>query len=450
MALLEIVEDDPNERRLVLRAPEWTLLERARRALATIVAAALALGWSGLCEDTVFDDLLAIALLCSGLAFGVMCLPPEEVAEIRVDGVSRSFSVRTRGRWIWARRIHELAAHERLRVTSYGISPKGPAHPELGVELVLEPDGVGRGAGSRRKLPITGVVRLDRRDELEALAHRLASLLGRKVRAVAEDLRWYSCELGEHGEEPRAAKLAFGYRETGATRLDVSRGRSFEAPRRAAPPIESVDGSELRSRFRREGEQVTVEPEQPSRRLWIGLAIATIACAAIGAWGVSIDQRVVAVTIGALLPFGVLLSAGLIALVYRIVIVSPFRALMWMLGGERALLPRSPRLAATSGFTLEGDTLRRRRFALWPTTLRRGSAGLLVLVDRRRSWQRKGSNRTQHRSWRELWLFERGRWALLTRSRATTTPHAGACPTLDAVAFELGRRLDLPVRAALD
>lgn len=63
MALLEVVEDDPAARRLVLRAPRWTVVDRARRLLATTVAASLALGWILAWADTPFDDLLGIACL---------------------------------------------------------------------------------------------------------------------------------------------------------------------------------------------------------------------------------------------------------------------------------------------------------------------------------------------------------------------------------------------------
>lgn len=374
------------------------------------------------------------------------------MAEITVDGASHSFSVRTRGWWIWGRRVYELSLGERLRVTSYGISPRGPAHPALGIELALESDAAGRGTGGsiRRTLPITGVVGLDRRDELEALTHRLAVLLGRKHRSVAEDLRWYSCELGEHGEEPRSARIALGYRDGATRRLDVSRQRSFEAPRWAPPPLESVDGGELRAGFRREGDRLRVAPERLPRWLWFGLGLATLLCAAIAGWGTSGEGRLVAVTMGALLPFGALLLGALFAWIGRSMLSWAFRGLRWALGGSRAALPRSPWCAVTSGFVLEGEVLRLRRLTVWPSTVRRGAAGVLLLIDRRRQWQTKSSDRTRHRSWRELWLFEEGRWTLLTRGRQTEEPHPGSCPTLDAIAFELGRRLDLPVRATLD
>ncbi len=138
MALLEVVEDEPHAKRLVLRAPPWPWHVRVRRMLATIAAVGVSLAWVGALFVSPVDWVLLGVFFVVGVGVGLWItkLPPEEVEDICADGARRRITVRLRGHRIWGRRQREWTDGAVLQVASLGLSPEGPARPESSLFLI--------------------------------------------------------------------------------------------------------------------------------------------------------------------------------------------------------------------------------------------------------------------------------------------------------------------------
>ncbi|MCA9611687.1 MAG: hypothetical protein KC586_02905 [Myxococcales bacterium] len=416
------------------------MLDRVRRGFATSLAFALAVVWLPLLFDDhrFFCVALTIGSVFVGLAYVVFRLPSVDVDELVVDGEKRTLSVRVRGENVWGRRTITVEGNDDLQVTVYGLSPAGPSRHELGI-----------GFGGRRTgvLPLFGIEGVDRREEVEALVHVIAARLDRRIALRGDELRTLAWTLGPLGDPPRPTSrvVSFGYRDApvGET-LDVTKRRGFEAPAQVPRSLDAITGSELRGTLERRGVWVALRP--PKHVGWI---VAWLAATVVFAWIGGRDRHHgdwSGVGIGALLPTGILLGVAALLGAFRLLVAWPVRALAWSLGRDAVGLPRSPRFDWGSGFSLEADSLRARVLG-WPRTLRPGDEGSLFLVDRQVSWKEKNRPR-EFRSWRELWVFAGGMWSLLARSRAVQSSQAGACPSLDTLAFTIGERLDLPVRTA--
>lgn len=443
MALLEVVEDEPRAKRLVLRARPWSMVDRARRLLATLASTTATFLWVPalfFSSRTDWALVAGVAFVGFGLAFWLSTLPPEEVEEIRVEGVPRLLSIRLRGRWIWRRHTHWWTEGSALRVASLGLSPAGPSRAELGIELALEH------RGRRQLLAVTGVRGLDRRDELEALVHVVADALGQRVAITHDSLLLRGWEIGPEGEppRPRTTPHAFGYREAPAPAapIDLGREAGFEGPA-GEPSTSPTAETELRSAVVREGERVVVRGERPVG-LAVGVVLTAIVTGVVGARGAG-DAWGLGASVGAAVPFVIVLSLFGLGPFVRAAVLLPGRVILWLLGRDFPVLPRSPAFALGAGFVLDAEGLRVGPFG---RRVGRTPGSSLFLVDRHESWKPKGGTR-RHRAWRELWLHEGGRWRLLVRSRVVPRRYAGPTRSLFALTHALGSRLNLPVRFAM-
>jgi hypothetical protein len=446
--MLRIVEDDAPSRRLVLQAPPLRTRDRLRRAVATTLAAASAASAA-----------LPLALLSSpyhllwstplGLvaAWWLMGIHAFETLEVGVDGRTRAIWVRRRERFWWIVRHVDVALDDpsvSLRVVSGLVPREGPHRPEIGLALSM-----GRlGETFDLLAPTFTVERVDRRDEALALIDLLTTRLGLRRRTESETLARQSTLIAHSGDEPASEALRFGGYRQGAVDPEArwDRSPSFEEPARGTPPLSPSGSTELRETVRREGDAWVVEAPRVSAVKWSALGAAGLLSAAL---------VLVHLYGGFRLPLYVAIPLGLLAGAIGAVGGGAAIGVMVTLGGlavlaflERALggfeglplttvdTPRRVRIAK-DGLELEGLFGRR--------AIRRNTAWVVLVRPASRSTG--GGRYTPARSyyWNELWLHDSRRWRRLARTRESSQMGT-ATPDLDALAVEVARALDVPLR----
>lgn len=428
--MLKVALDDPQGRRLVLRAPRAGLAFWLRRLVLTAVVGSFVyfLVHTGRTDlNEILAGLVFIALLAMLLR--------SEVAEVRVtDG---ALEVRERGWlcWLLRRRTIEL---ERGVTLEGGLPTQERRGGALGVRLTWHDGSV--------ELAID---ELDRRDELRRLVAVLADRLGVGLETVADDALTYQARLAPH-LPPAAPDESGGYRTLGHVgALDTSTAAAFEPPaevppiRREALATELVELDPDRGRFAGRHAPRRLSLPRPSGRTVIGLLGASAACSAIGAGIAAISGGPVrdAAIGGALLPIAlpVALIVGLavgyawlflLALGLGFVLTvtrgpGPSRP-----GGLASLRPRS--------WSIDRETDRLSLGRLVPLRLPLRFARELVV--------RRLPNRPAEA---ELWLHLGPVWIRLARTHATVGHEPGAlADALGGVACAIGRALDLPLRNA--
>lgn len=232
--MLRPVEDEPERRRLVLRADSWGFLEVARRLLVTALSLAAAAAGVALIVISARGDLelpwlirAAVIFFPFGVAWFIFRLPDEEVAEIVVDGPAQVVRVRVRGRQVWRSVVTEarLDQPDASLCLRAGVPPRhGYRRPELGLQLSDGPLYIGP---MRLLAPSFSIEGVDRRDEARLLAEALARRLDLGLRVRQDDAFRYEAALAASLPRPPAL-------------VDESRGyrRAPRVPKlaRDAPP----------------------------------------------------------------------------------------------------------------------------------------------------------------------------------------------------------------------
>lgn len=423
---MRVIHDEPMERRLELAAPPRSTAELAPRVLVTVLV--MLLVGLVLAVARAVPVALWAAIPMALVMARWLVRRPEPVVEALVVRDGR-LEVRVRGVLTWGRSTYVFASPthgEPLRVFADGVGHGGATGAELGIRLSFPAQ------GTTPQISIEGV---DRFDEVEALVHLIAHHLGLRVAVIDPTYGW-GRHVGASGELPQPPKRAPGaYRDAPrVVGLDAARTAGFELPAGPVPSLAQVDGSELRGRFERTSGGERVHPESPLPLLLAVLALSSASGVVTLALGASTKT---AMLWAMLLPLCLAITVAVRLL--GSLLASSLHGLARLTSGKPSGVPRPPTFGWASGFDLVGDrlTLRWRR-----GTFERGRPGRVLLVTRFRSSELLGT-----RSWRELWIHDGRTWSFLARSRVERKAGRDT-PTLDALAFEIGRRLDWPVRSA--
>ncbi|MBA3549392.1 MAG: hypothetical protein H0T76_23200 [Nannocystis sp.] len=457
--MLRLVEDDPERQRLLLRARPWALAELLRRVVVTalvlaLLAVAVRLTWSGL--PVVL--LLALELCTLGAAWLILRLSSEETAELLVDGPAGLVRARLRGRHIWSGRTLQLrfeGPDRLLRLYAGMVAGHGFRRLELG--LCLEEGSFGveplRGFG-----PGFSIEGIDRRDEVEALAEALARRLGVGLTVEVDDAVAYQVRLSRRSSPPPAlVQETRGYRD--APRLPGlprDRAPGFEEPRSLPPALDTRDlALEFREQIVRtsDGRLAMETPGMMLAQAW-----PTISRIAGAVLGVALVGVAVAWRMGDTPWTGIFVSlAGvLFTIIYVLTLVAVFTAICATASAlcyvivvtlARVVDPR-PRWFNTLPLrrwrlatgALAGHALRGFR---WQS----GEVRAVVLVER----ERKETSRVRLKiyRWCELHLRTRLGWVRLAQTpeqQAPPTQRLELPPAIVALAVEVARELDAPVR----
>ncbi len=440
--VLRIATDDTAQKRLVLRAPPWGLAEYARRIAATALSiAVIAAGASGaMALHTPILGLMVVPVVVAIVSWSIS-RPAWQTAEVVIDGNHRTIRITTRGRnsWLSGGELVSLGDEDRvLRICAGLVAAEWLRRPEIGIELW---------AGSydqrpmRRLTPTFAIAGVTRRDEARAFVEAIARRMGLRVHVERDDLVELQLTVSHRGQEPPPVGRAGSAYRTAAVEagIDLSRAPSFEQPSVTIAKLPaSVDGGELRARVRREEAAIRVE-RLASRQAWrVPPTVRWVAgITGVGALSGSIlgglaGSPFTGAVIGAVVP---LTFAAMVAIAALTVSLGALLLVLLMSGVERALRgfvrthPGGLLALRARRWSLDGSTLvveglaRRKRYA-------RGDAHAVVLCDRTH--------------WREIWLSA-DEWVLLARSEDSTAP---STPVLDALAVEVARTLDVPIRSA--
>lgn len=445
VGVLEIASDDPQGRRLVLRARRAGVLFYLRRVAVTALAIAIPSLVVG-ARDIGWDDVL----VAIGIGCALLLLPRSELSEVRVDGAAGAIVLRARGWACWFMRTHTLAVDSGVILEGGLPTPEPGRGAELGLALCT----AGRGSGRERlELAIAG---LDRRDELRRFVAVLADRLDVGMEVVADDALTYRARLAP-GLPPaeRAPHVGGAYRTASrVSPLETSTPPSFEEPRDAPPAFRLEASGEIADVVERfepgagrfaarqpaRRSMLAFRPSAKTIRRWVvASAITSAGCAAAAAVfdgpigsaalvGAALPTFVVAATTLGLVAGMFWLGALWIALEAAVTVVrgrGPSRP-----GGLADIEPRA--------WSIDGEVLEVRG-RLWRRRFSLGKATLLVV-------RRESSSQGQRYS---LWLRVGARWVRLVATRwlAAKDP-AAALPGLTAFACALGRALDVPLRYA--
>lgn len=435
--MLHVHEDDPDRRRLVLRASAPEIGELGRRVLASLMAVTptfVAVAWTWMRGPRW--HVLWIAPLGFAAAAWIVGRFATHLTELGFDGASGDVWVEERGYRIWGtrRRAEPLSPGDGLAFRGGALTGRPR---ELGVVMEL---------GGRALTPVFAIEGVERRAELRDLVERLARYVGRKVLAQRDDIEGLRLFCGAEGEPPRAHRVDAGsYRDAvPEAPLELGRGAGFEAPSVLPPALPLGEIRTLLDALEVTGPgELTLTPPTPplSFGKWSlvgGFSAMVLAAALLVADVASSEQGWISA----------LLATGLIAYVVGI------RTYGVALGddGWRALgrALRSvfgpPRLSPpTRGAVVRRATLRHERLDL---ELRGGTRELtrvdLVLLQRER---RPGAKRSPDQEGLALWVVHQGRWYRLATAPSGDLEGPGAA-TLRRVAFEVAAALDAPLRAA--
>ncbi|MBK7156497.1 MAG: hypothetical protein IPH72_32790 [Sandaracinaceae bacterium] len=201
--MLHVHEDDPDRRRLVLRAPAPGLGDVGRRVLASVLAVApvlIALAWTWMSEPRWHSAWLVPVGL--GVAAWITGRFATEVTELGFDGGAGQAWVEERGHRIWGtrRRAQPLSAGDGLAFRGGVLT--GQPH-QLGVVMEL---------AGRAFTPAFVVEGVERRAELVDLVERLAGRIGREVLPQRDDvdvLRLYCGAEGAPSPAHRGAARSY-------------------------------------------------------------------------------------------------------------------------------------------------------------------------------------------------------------------------------------------------
>ena len=435
--MLHVHEDDPDRRRLVLRAPAPGLGDVGRRVLASVLAVApvlIALAWTWMSEPRWHSAWLVPVGL--GVAAWITGRFATEVTELGFDGGAGQAWVEERGHRIWGtrRRAQPLTPGDGLAFRGGALT--GQPH-QLGVVMEL---------AGRAFTPAFVVEGVERRAELVDLVERLAGRIGREVLPQRDDVDVLRLYCGAEGApSPTHRGAARSYRD-GAPEapLELHRGAGFEAPSVLPPPLPLgeiralVDGLEVTGT----GELTLTHARPPflSGKWLLGGGYLLMV---LGATLLSAD-----VPLGEARWAEALVFFGVVAFVlgirsYGVVVAEDcWRAL------GRALRPvfGPPRMSPPTwgAHVVRRATLRPQRLDL---ELRVGSLQLtgaeLVLLQRER---RRGAKSSPDQEGLALWVVQQGRWYRLATAPTGDLEGPGAA-TLRRVAFEVAAALDAPLRA---
>lgn len=454
--MLRVVEDDPENRRLVLRAPPWTALDIARR----VVLTALLLG--------CFAGAVAgVAYLPSGLGFGLAViltyvawifsrLVVEQVAEIVLDGASRSLRVRRRGRHIW--RTSEVGGRldddALLRLRAGLVAGHGFRRLELGFDLH---EGRHDGGSQQRLAPTFSIEGIDRRDEARAFAEAVAHRLGLGLGVEQDDALMYQVRISSRLSPPPAVERAAGYRQLPrAAKLARDALPSFEPPRDPPALALAAAAAELQLHLVRAetGELVAAPASVPIRwkrwsLLFVTIQLALSIVGAAVAWSVEEDP-----VAGALLGLGIPVLGALwvvVMLALAVLWIAAFQllydVLLGLLASERDTKPRWFNTLPLARWRLgDGALYGPLRRLVW----RRGDVLAFVVVDHWRPRRRTSAPEDCFRYTALCVRTCRG-WLRLasTREVGDNPLNRREVPTsVIALALELARTLDVPLRGS--
>lgn len=448
--MLRVVEDDPESRQLVLRAAPWTALDIARRlGLTALLLGCVAGSVVGVAH--LSPGGIGLAVLLTYLASIFARLIVEEVAELVLDGASRSLRVRRRGRHIW-RTIevgHRLEDDALLRLRAGLVANHGFRRPELGIDLH---EGRRDGGPLRLLAPTFAVEGIDRRDEARALAETIARRLGLGLAVEQDDALLYQARISSR--DPPPAELT-GYRQLPRTAGLARDARpSFEPPRDPPALDLAAAAADLQLHLVRDdrGELVAAPRSIPWKR-WSLLSLKVLLVFTIGgaavAWLADADPLVGAI-LGLLAPvLGALCGLAILAL--AVLLLAAFKLLhdlvLGLLASERDSKPRWYNTLPLARWRLGAGVL---SGPLGPLVWRRDDVLAVVVVDH---WERPRSTSPPDERLRRTSLCIRSRrgWVRLARTAVRQddpTNRREVPPSVVALALEVARTLDVPLRGS--
>jgi hypothetical protein len=258
------VEREPSSAQVTLRAPAWRSGQLARRGLATLAGLTSTVSLAGLPLGWHVVGSVPSLLIPAGVVVWASLVrwARSETAELDCRGATRSLLVKRRGRFGWLPGREELSFVDRQRSVRVVSGTHGGQ-----VWFELWEAGLA-GATARRLTPRFSVEGVDRRDECRALAALWARRLGLGLSIERDDLAGYQVLLSRSGAPPSPPALAFAGFRAPATEVTprFDRPPSFEEPSRPPPPLAPEGSPELFERVRQDGDRWLVESPPPSAR----------------------------------------------------------------------------------------------------------------------------------------------------------------------------------------